>query len=224
MKVPVRRLLKAIVLALAWILGVFAVMQLVPYGRTHSNPPIVKEPAWDSPRTRELAARACFDCHSNRTRWPWYADVAPFSWVVQRDVETARSVVNFSEWNVPTISRDYSGTSVILGNMPPVKYRMAHPEADSDPSGAARARARSRRDAKKGALSRRPGHVACTRTGHESRTRAPVRSAGRDQPGRHGDSSARRAPGARTRARSGRRAVGRLESAAATASYRSRCR
>ena len=126
----VRRLLKALLLSLAWIVGVFAVMQVIPYGRTHSNPRVRKEPEWDSPRTRELAKRACFDCHSNETRWPWYADVAPFSWVVQRDVETARDVVNFSAWNVEFPLAPASSQSVLTGNMPPVKYRMAHPEAN----------------------------------------------------------------------------------------------
>ena len=129
----VRRLLKVLVVALAWLVGIFAVMQVIPYGRTHANPPIIKEPAWDSPRTRELAVRACFNCHSNETRWPWYANVAPFSWVVQFDVETARSVVNFSEWNRPYELALYSGQSIRTGNMPTLKYRMAHPEANLTP-------------------------------------------------------------------------------------------
>jgi hypothetical protein len=123
-------LLKALLVILASIVGVFALMQLVPYGRTHSNPPVIEEPAWDSPRTRELAVRACFNCHSNQTRWPWYADLAPFSWVVQFDVEVARSVINFSEWNRTYDLAPYSGPSVRTGNMPTLKYRMAHPEAN----------------------------------------------------------------------------------------------
>jgi hypothetical protein len=126
----VRRWLKALVVALAWIVGVFAAIQLVPYGRTHANPPTTEEPPWDSPRTRELAVRACFDCHSNETRWPWYADIAPFSWVVERDVEAARSVIDFSAWNITYALASYSSQSVVNGTMPPAKYRMAHPEAD----------------------------------------------------------------------------------------------
>jgi hypothetical protein len=130
MKPPVRRLFKVFLVALACIVGVFALMQLVPYGRTHSNPPVIQEPQWDSPHVRELAVRACFNCHSNETAWPWYAKLAPFSWVVQFDVEVARSVVNFSEWNRPYDLAPYSGPSVMTGNMPPLKYRMAHREAD----------------------------------------------------------------------------------------------
>lgn len=124
------RLLRILLLALAWTVGIVALMQLVPYGRTHSNPPVLKEPPWDSPRTRELAVRACFNCHSNETRWPWYANLAPFSWVVQFDVETARSVINFSEWNRTYELAPYSGQSIRTGNMPTLKYRMAHPEAN----------------------------------------------------------------------------------------------
>jgi hypothetical protein len=130
MKANVRRWFKALAISLAWIVGVFAVMQLIPYGRTHKNPPVKHEPQWDSPRTRELAVRACFDCHSNETKWPWYADVAPMSWVVQRDVDSARGVVNFSTWSGQQELAIYSGQSVITGNMPPAKYRMAHPEAN----------------------------------------------------------------------------------------------
>jgi hypothetical protein len=130
MKVPVMRLLKGLGIGLAWIVGIVAVMQLVPYGRTHANPPIIKEPQWDSPRTRELAVRACFNCHSNETRWPWYASFAPASWMVQYDVEAARSIVNFSEWNRPYDLALYSGQSIRTGNMPTMKYRMAHPEAN----------------------------------------------------------------------------------------------
>ena len=129
MNVKVWRFLKILGIALGSLALLFGLMQLVPYGRTHKNPPTTKEPSWDSPRTRELARRACFDCHSNETRWPWYSDVAPFSWVVQHDVESARDVVNFSEWNIHYDLAPYSGQSVMLGTMPPVKYRMAHPES-----------------------------------------------------------------------------------------------
>ena len=68
------------------ILGVIVVVvvgiQLIPYGRNHTNPPVVTEPQWDSPRTRELFTRACADCHSNETVWPWYSNLAPMSWLV----------------------------------------------------------------------------------------------------------------------------------------------
>ena len=80
-----------------WILrGVVAgvvllgLIQLVPYGRDHTNPPVTQEVKWDSPRTRELAVGACYDCHSNLTEWPWYSNVAPISWLTQKDVDEGR--------------------------------------------------------------------------------------------------------------------------------------
>jgi hypothetical protein len=130
MNPTVQRFLKGLLVTLACMIGVFGLIQLVPYGRAHSNPPVTREPQWDSPRTRELAVRACFDCHSNETRWPSYAHVAPLSWVVQWDVESARTVINFSEWNLPFDLASYSGLSVRTGAMPPTKYRLAHPKAD----------------------------------------------------------------------------------------------
>jgi mono/diheme cytochrome c family protein len=125
-----RRVLKIVLVALGWLVGLFALAQVVPYGRTHSNPATIAEPAWDSPRTRELAARACFDCHSNNTRWPWYANVAPFSWVVQFDVESARREINFSEWNRGYELAGYAGEWTRTGIMPPYKYLVAHPDAN----------------------------------------------------------------------------------------------
>jgi hypothetical protein len=124
------RWVKRIAVALVCLVGLFALMQAVPYGRTHSNPPVIAEPKWDSPRTRELAVRACFNCHSNETKWPWYSNVAPFSWVVEQDVNNARSLLNFSEWTHPHDQAAESGPAVIRHDMPPYKYRMAHPEAN----------------------------------------------------------------------------------------------
>ena len=89
-----REIIKTILISVA---GLLLLIQLVPYGRNHTNPPIVKEPDWDQPRTRELAVRACFDCHSNETHWPWYSHVAPVSWLLQWDIDEGRGVVDFSE-------------------------------------------------------------------------------------------------------------------------------
>jgi len=107
----------------------FAAIQLVPYGRAHANPPVVKEPAWDSPATRELARAACFDCHSNETRWPGYASVAPSSWLLQHDVNTGRAHLNFSEWQRPQRHADDAAEQVSSGEMPPSYYAWMHPPA-----------------------------------------------------------------------------------------------
>lgn len=109
--------------------GALVVIQLVPYGRAHANPPVVAEPVWDSPRTRELAERACFDCHSNETEWPWYSNIAPVSWLVQHDTDEGRAILNFSEWNRPQEDAGEAGESVRDGEMPPAIYLPTHPEA-----------------------------------------------------------------------------------------------
>ncbi|HEU0035934.1 MAG TPA: heme-binding domain-containing protein [Kofleriaceae bacterium] len=116
------------------LLGMFALAQAVPYGRAHSNPGVVAEPAWDAPATRVLAERACFDCHSNQTRWPWYSHVAPMSWLVQNHVDEGRAVLNFSEWNRAQHEAGEAGESVREGEMPPRSYVLLHPEARLGPT------------------------------------------------------------------------------------------
>jgi hypothetical protein len=103
--------------------------QAVPYGRNHSNPPVTKEPAWDSPRTRALAVRACYDCHSNETKWLWYSNIAPVSWLVQRDVDSGRSALNFSEWDKPQDVSAGDIAEAIRGGMPPWFYTIIHRNA-----------------------------------------------------------------------------------------------
>jgi mono/diheme cytochrome c family protein len=108
---------------------VFVAIQLIPYGRDHTNPPVVREPSWDSPRTRELFFRACADCHSSATRWPWYASVAPASWLVYHDVQEARSKFNVSRWGQGKQHGDEAAGQVREGEMPPWFYLPLHPEA-----------------------------------------------------------------------------------------------
>jgi hypothetical protein len=120
-------MLKKIILIVVIIaLGGFLLLQLVPFGRNHTNPPIVQEPKWDSPATRELAVRACFDCHSNETVWPWYSNIAPVSWLVAQDTYEGRDNLNFSDWQPGDMDLDEIRAVLERGKMPPSKYTMIH--------------------------------------------------------------------------------------------------
>jgi hypothetical protein len=112
-------------------LGTMVVIQAIPYGRTHSNPPITGEPEWATPRTRELMVRACFGCHSNEVEYPAYASVAPISWVVQSHVSEGREKVNYSEFNSRQRGADETVEVIEEGSMPPGYYTQfgRHPEA-----------------------------------------------------------------------------------------------
>jgi hypothetical protein len=121
-----KRTLRWVIIGL---IGLFIVIQVIPYGRGHTNPPVIKEPTWDSPQTRELAVRACFDCHSNETVWPWYSNLAPSSWLVQRDVDRARLVLNFSDWDRSRAVAVEAPEVIREGEMPLWYYVLLHPKA-----------------------------------------------------------------------------------------------
>ncbi|GAA0503645.1 heme-binding domain-containing protein [Deinococcus depolymerans] len=123
---PTRRsLLPRLLLGL---LALFVLIQFVPYGRAHANPTVQTRPKWDDPRTEALFTRACADCHSHATVWPWYSHVAPVSWLVQRHVDEGRSRFNV---NVPGFGReaDEAASEVRSGGMPEPTYLPLHPTA-----------------------------------------------------------------------------------------------
>lgn len=134
LKLPRQPLARLALLAV----GLLVVIQLIPVWLAQTNPPVAAEPAWDSPETRALAQRACFDCHSNETVWPWYSKVAPVSWLVTRDVMGGRSHMNLSEWGVTQTAKprrdEDAGESaaevVRSGEMPLPFYITMHPPAD----------------------------------------------------------------------------------------------
>ena len=120
-------MLKKIILIVVIVaVGGFLLFQLVPFGRDHANPPVVQEPKWDSPATRELAKRACFDCHSNETVWPWYSNIAPISWLVANDTYEGRDNLNFSDWVPGDVELDEVAEVINGGAMPPAQYTMIH--------------------------------------------------------------------------------------------------
>ena len=81
------------------LLVAFIGIQLIPVNRT--NPAVTTPIKWDSPQTEALARRACLDCHSNETVWPWYSYVAPASWLIYYDVQQGRSMLNLSTYGSP---------------------------------------------------------------------------------------------------------------------------
>ncbi|MCE7990068.1 MAG: cytochrome C [Caldilinea sp. CFX5] len=104
-------------------------IQLVPYGRAHANPAVVAEPNWDSAQTSQLFTQACADCHSNETVWPWYSNVAPLSWLIQKHVDEGRAAFNASEMGRPENKADEAAEYVQKGEMPIQNYTWLHPEA-----------------------------------------------------------------------------------------------
>jgi len=117
-----------ITITIIGLLAIFLLIQFIPFGHQHTNPAVVQEPYWDSPQTRELAQRACFDCHSNETIWPWYSNVAPVSWLVQRDVEEGRQHLNFSDWSKGREPGEIPEV-ILSGEMPLPIFLIMHPEA-----------------------------------------------------------------------------------------------
>jgi hypothetical protein len=105
-------------------------IQFVPVERT--NPPVES----DVPAPAELKAvirRSCYDCHSNETRWPWYARVAPVSFLIASDVKEGRREVNFSVWNQYSGNRKARKLKEIVeqveqNKMPQWYYVLLHPE------------------------------------------------------------------------------------------------
>jgi len=121
---------KFVIAALGAALALFVLIQFIPMGNVYGQDPILNEPPWDSAQTRALAKRACFDCHSNETEWPWYAKVQPMAFMISRDVEAGRALMNFSEWKEKTfITADLIEKMIRSDQMPLPRYLLAHPGA-----------------------------------------------------------------------------------------------
>lgn len=111
--------------------ALLVVAQFVPVDR--ANPPVESSvPA--PPPVEDILRRACFDCHSNETVWPWYSRVAPASWLMARDVAQGRRHLNFSTWNRLTPAErvralEEAWEEIEAGRMPLAIYTPLHPEA-----------------------------------------------------------------------------------------------
>ena len=118
---------------LLWVIGIavvlFIVIQFVPYGRSsHSNPTATNPFKWTDPQAEAIAKTSCYDCHSNETKWWWATNIAPFSWLVQSDVDGGRARLNFSEFDGLPPAEELQGV-VQEGEMPPFQYTIIHPGA-----------------------------------------------------------------------------------------------
>jgi hypothetical protein len=118
------------------IIGIFIVLQFIPVDRDNpaNNEKLeLKAP----PEVAEILEKSCYDCHSNRTNWPFYSYIAPISWLVAHDVEEGRDELNFSEWNnISSEKRDKIIEEIIEevneDEMPLKIYLLMHPESQLD--------------------------------------------------------------------------------------------
>lgn len=131
------RLLKV----MKWVLIVVACLFVIAQFKrpTRTNPAIDPAQSLEAhvqldPQVAAILERSCYDCHSNKTRWPWYANVAPVSWFVIDHVNEARHDLNFSEWG--KYSRDDQRGQlgqlcklITDGWMPLSSYTPLHPDA-----------------------------------------------------------------------------------------------
>jgi len=92
--------------------------------RDHTNPPATNDFTWSSAEAEAIAREACYDCHSNETDWWWATNIAPFSWLVQRDVDEGRASLNFSEWSGWLSPKGMR--AAVNDGMPPVQYLIIH--------------------------------------------------------------------------------------------------
>ena len=117
---------------------VLALIQVIPASRT--NPPVASSRSLAAhmdlpPEVQSVFKRACYDCHSSETVWPWYSHVAPVSWYVAHDVNVGRSHVNFQDWESQENQKEaleHLGLTCKLmqqGRMPPEDYLFIHKNA-----------------------------------------------------------------------------------------------
>ena len=131
------RLKKVLKIAALMGLAIFIGLQLVPVDGIGVNPS--ERYKIDAPPEVEAILRtSCYDCHSNETAWPWYARVAPPSWLLIRDVKKGRSRMNISEWGDSdeeerNLDKESAWEQIESGEMPlPVYVYPMHLDAKLD--------------------------------------------------------------------------------------------
>ncbi len=119
---------KLILILVGGAFAIFLLIQLIPFGHTNTNPPVVSEPNWSSQQARAVVKQHCFQCHSNETNWTWYANIAPGSWLIAMDVIAGRNAFNFSDWKNNPGEPDEMVGAIQEGEMPPAQYWIFHPQ------------------------------------------------------------------------------------------------
>lgn len=135
-----RRFLIPLVLLIAFAIA-------IAFRRPPANPPVVPSLTLEAhlrppQRVSTMLRRACYDCHSNETKWPWYSRVPGFGDMLIKDVTNARAAFNFSEWGAGPYGKPRVGAAMLLGmcsairegQMPRKNYLMLHPSAMPTPA------------------------------------------------------------------------------------------
>ncbi|MBU2527250.1 MAG: heme-binding domain-containing protein [Bacteroidetes bacterium] len=134
------KIFKKIALAL---LAVLIVMQFIRPDKNLQDGDVIADFRAETKPTQEVEAileRACFDCHTNNTKYPWYAEVAPVSYWLADHVDEGKGHLNLSDWKSYTVKRkdhklEELGEEVEKKHMPLDSYLWVHDEAvlsDSD--------------------------------------------------------------------------------------------
>jgi hypothetical protein len=118
--------------AIVLVIGLAAAQLVRP---NTGNPPV--DPArslWNDrrvdPQVATILRKACADCHSHETEWPWYSKISPFSWLVANHVNKGRAKLNFSDWSTPTPDQlEEIYDSIAKNKMPIASYLVMHPQA-----------------------------------------------------------------------------------------------
>jgi hypothetical protein len=126
-----RKISRKLITSAAALAALILLIQLIPVEQT--NPPVEADLVAPAP-VKDILRRACYDCHSHETRWPWYSRVAPFSWWLAEHVTEGRADLNFSQWPL----FDFEARELMLrdiekqledGTMPLRSYVLGHREA-----------------------------------------------------------------------------------------------
>ncbi|MCB8944451.1 MAG: heme-binding domain-containing protein [Ardenticatenaceae bacterium] len=112
--------------------AILALLLLQLWPTDTSNPPVISTPTWEDAEVAQLAERACYDCHSHETEWPWYTKIVPAYFLMAGDVQRGRQMLNFSKWEETCCTKeqiDDMATAVTKNHMPLPYYLVLHPEA-----------------------------------------------------------------------------------------------